>query len=198
MRFAASRPRSATLFRPAPWRRPMRVVVTGVQNPYGQAIVRALAGAGHHVRAFGTEVGSNPFADLDNVQPHPGRIEVVGSIEPVLSQREALVHAACLDAPGKDRQAHAFKIERGTLGCRYGAEREMLDHFVHVTPAHPARLYAKVQEQAMATAQATRGPINVAIIRAEAPDATAAEVLRRLESLPERGYLPGANDAITV
>lgn len=175
----------------------MRVVVTGAMNRFGRQIVQALAADGHAVRAFGVPPGEDPFG-LPNVLCHPGNVETGGSIEPVLSERQALVHAACLDEPGKDRKAHARRVERGTLYTRYGAEREQVDHFLHLTPADPGRAFAQVQRQAAETARATRGLLNVRVIEVTDPASAVAAVRRALKELPVLGAIEGADDAVTA
>lgn len=175
----------------------MRVVVTGAMNAYGRTIVEALARDGHAVRAFGVPPGEDPF-HLPNVLCHPGRVETGGSIEPVLSERQVLVHAACLDAPGKDKHAHALKVLRGTLYARYGAEREQVDHFLHLAPAQPERAFAAVQQEAAATARATRGILNVRVLEVTDPASAAEQVRRALRELPELGTIQGADDAVTA
>lgn len=175
----------------------MRVAVTGPLNPYGSAIVRELAARGHDVRAFGVPAGDDPFPDLD-VRCHPGWVQVPGSIEPVLSEREAIIHAACLDAPGKDKQAHAVLIDRGTLYTRYGAEREQVDHFIHLTPKEPDARFVDMHRRAVAQAQATRGIINVRVAEAgREPSETAREVVDLLESMPHLGTIQGVENAVT-
>lgn len=176
----------------------MRVVVTGVMNPFGAAVVRALAEAGHGVRAFGVPHDENPFQGLGNVHPHPGRIDVTGSIEPVLSQRQALIHCANLDAPGKDRKAHAFKIERGTLAARYGAEREQVDDLIALFPASPDARFAPSMEAAEAQVGRTRGFVNHRVLKVASPDDAARQVLDALRDMPALGMIEGANDAVTA
>lgn len=174
----------------------MRVVVTGAGNPQGAAIVDAMVEKGYSVRIFGVE------ADVaarwgDKVQWFPGHVATVGSIEPVLAEREVLVHAAGLDEPGKDKQAHAFHIERSTLGARYGAERELLDQFIHIAPAAGAKgVYQAIQEGAIQTVQATRR-VDAIVVHAREPAATAAEVISHIENGKHMGRMPGReNDAL--
>jgi uncharacterized protein YbjT (DUF2867 family) len=175
----------------------MRVVVTGAGNPFGSAIVRALQEAGHMIRLFGVDadVGSK-FGE--NVQWHPGHVATLGSIEPVLAEREVLVHAACLDAPGKDKQAHAVHIERGTLGARYGAERELLDQFIHITPATPSRTYSVAQKNAVDVAAGCR-KVPTTVIEAADPTQVAVAVLKAIDAVPHLGRMPGReNDALAA
>lgn len=175
----------------------MRVCVTGATNPVGEAIVRALALKGHHVRAFGVAAGDDRYDGFD-VQTFPGWVEVAGSLEPVLSEREALVHAACLDAPGKGRESarkHAIRIQKGTLYARYAAEREQVDHFVHVTPADPGKTYGALQEGAVSEVEATRGLIHVHVVVHEDDVAgTAQDVVDALESVAMLGSIVGGHD----
>ncbi len=166
----------------------MRVVVTGAGNPTGEAIVRALQKEGHMIRLFG--IDAETAARFEGVQWHPGHLTTIGSIEPVLAEREVLVHAACLDAPGKDKRQHAVHIERGTLGCKYGAERELLDQFIHVTPATPDKTYSVAQANAVATAESSR-KVPVHIVRASSPEQAAQEVLEVIEEGQHFGRYPG-------
>jgi len=177
--------------------RAMRALVTGAMNPHGDAVVRALAKAGHPVRAFGVPHDENPFEGLD-VQVHPGRIDVTGSIEPVLSQRELLVHAANLDAPGADAKAHAFKIERGTLSARYGVEREQVSAFIALFPAKPSRAFSEVLAGARAQVDGTRGFLHKKCLDVTTPEDAAAQVLAALKDMPDLGMIEGANDAVTA
>lgn len=181
----------------------MRFVVTGAGNPHGKAIVDALVAEDHQVRLFGctAEVAA---AWGETVQFHPGRLTTLGSIEPVLAEREVLIHAACLDAVvGKGKKAkvdHAVHIERGTLGCRYGAERELVEQFVHVAPPVGSKsIFQASQDKAMRTAQDTR-KVDTHIVHAHIdPAATAAEVLRCVDSDQHFGRYPGReNDAVAA
>ena len=178
---------------------PMRVLVTGATNPYGEAIVRRLAADGHAVRAFGVPAGDDRFGDIDGVTSFPGWVEVGGSIEPVLAEREALVHAACLDDPGKDKRKAAIHIERGTLYTRYAAEREQVDHFIHLAPVAPGRTYSQVQANARDQVEATRGDINVRILEVDGDiNATADRVAQALQDLPMLGTITGGHtNAVT-
>lgn len=177
----------------------MRVLVTGA-NAYGRAIAARLVAAGHHVRLFG--------GDADAVRGLPtspgslawyaGDVATGGSIEPALSERQALVHAAALDEPAKAKAANVARILRGAKYARFAAEREQVDDFVVVVPDAP-RQFAAEHAAAEAEAKLTRGTINTAIVRAGADaDAVADEVARVLGKLPELGKQPGREtDAVT-
>lgn len=180
----------------------MRVLVTGATNPVGEAIVRALLAKGHDVRAFGVRAGDDRFAGTD-AQCFPGWVEVGGSIEPVLSEREALVHAAGLDAhvKGKDGvRRHATKIQKGTMYARYAAEREQVDHFVLVMPANPGKVFGTLHAEAVSEVEQTRGDIHVHVVAHEDDvQATAADVVAALESEPMLGTIVGGHDnAVTL
>ncbi len=151
----------------------MRILVTGVGNPTGAAIVAALAESGHTVRAFGVAPGTNPFADQPRVEPFAGDAFLGGSLEPVASECQALVHAAPLD-----RTATAYQVERGTLYARYAAERELVNHLVVLMPTHAPRALAGALAQAEAHAKGARVPHTV--LAAETPEAAAREVARLL------------------
>lgn len=159
----------------------MRVLVTGPLNPVGEACVRALAQAGHEVRAFGVPPGTQPFGDLHAVACYPGDVATGGSIEPVAAQCQAIVHAASLDAPTKDRQAHAVKVERGTRYTRFSAERELVERFLCILPQSPDPAYMEAVDGAEAHAKGTN-KVPVTILRATTrdPQATAKEVVRLL------------------
>lgn len=176
----------------------MRVVVTGAGNAFGRAIVHRLLQKGHMVRLFGGDQGVvREFEGEGTVQWHPGDLRVVGSIEPVLSEREVLVHAAPMDPPTGDRAQWAITLERGAVGCRYGAERELLDQFIHLSPAHPGR-FAQAHQRAVATVEACR-KVEASVVTADDPDATADEVLRLLEDGPHFGRYPGREkDAVVA
>lgn len=175
----------------------MRVVVTGAANPQGSAIVDALVQEGYKVRLFAVD------ADVaakwgDNVQWYPGHVATTGSIEPVLAEREVLVHAAALDAPGKDKNAHAFHIERSTLACRYGAERELLDQFIHVAPPANAKgVHKQAHDHAILTAQESRKVEAIIVHAHDDPAATAHEVVTHIRNGKHLGRIPGReNDAL--
>lgn len=176
----------------------MRVVVTGAGNPFGRAIVHKLLAKGHMVRLFGggPEV-VRAFEGEGTVQWHPGDLRVVGSIEPVLAEREVLVHAATMDEPHGDRTQWALGIERGAVGCRYGAERELLDQFIHLSPARPGR-FAQAHQRAVATVESCR-KVEASVVTAVEPESTADEVLRLVEDGPHFGRYPGREkDAVAA
>jgi len=166
-------------FRGAGLARRMRVLVTGPLNPVGAAVVRALAGQGHDVRAFGVPAGEDPFHGVANVTCFPGWVEVGGSLEPVASEARALVHCAPLDAPGKDAQAHAVQVEKGTLYARYAAERELVGAFVVALPASPGR-FGKPVAAAKAHAQATRKMVPTAIVETPGDAAPVLDAFAKL------------------
>lgn len=170
----------------------MRALVTGVTNPTGQAIVKELAANGFQVRAFGT---SEDFGE--NVKSFPGWVDTAGSIEPVLAEREAVIHASCLDEI-KDKAKFAVRLERGTMYTVFGAEREQVHHFVYVRP-EITKVNQLVMEQADALVAGIRGDINVKTINASGPESTAKAVLAALRDLPIKSDIVGGNDnAVTA
>ncbi|HET6398057.1 MAG TPA: hypothetical protein VFH47_00710 [Candidatus Thermoplasmatota archaeon] len=185
----------------------MRVLVTGAENAYGQAIVRELAKAGHAVRVFGGD--ERVLETFEGVGPgivswFPGNVHIAGQIEPALSERQALVHAHPMDEPASGKRAelktHVMHLERGARYARFGAEREQVDHFILVTPGTPDRRLALAHENVVAEVRRTRGVINVQVVTATSePEAAGRDVARILQSLPELGKQPGReNDAVTA
>lgn len=169
--------------------------MTGADNPFGAAIVQALLDNGHQVRIFG---GDASLQDkFPAAQWHPGHVATPGSIEPVLAEREVLVHAAGLDAPGKDKHAHAMHIERSALGARYGAERELLDQLILVAPSDMGR-FEQAHRRAIEHAEAAR-KVSATVITASTPDDTAQHVLSALGEVAHHGRYPGReNDAVAA
>ncbi|HUR61071.1 MAG TPA: hypothetical protein VM286_01735 [Candidatus Thermoplasmatota archaeon] len=157
----------------------MRILVTGPANPVGDAVVRALAQAGHEVRAFGLPPGHDPFG-MRGVSVFAGRIDLGGSLEPAAAECQALVHCALFDAPEGSKAHRAMVLENGTLFARYAAERELVQRLVAVFPegkegAGLARAEAHVR--------ATRPTVPYALVRAATPEAAAREVLAALAPL---------------
>jgi len=177
----------------------MKVVVTGAGNQHGQAIVDALLEDGHELRLFGGH-GEDAARWGEKVQWHAGHVATIGSIEPVLSEREVLVHAACFDAPAagrKGKAAHAKMILQGTMGCRYGAERELLEYFIMVAPAGGGAFRQVIQE-AVAFAKGCRN-VPTTIIEASLPEQSASQVRRAIAALQPLGRYPGREtDAVTA
>lgn len=164
----------------------MRILVTGPLNPVGQAVVAWLAGEGHQVRAFGTDPAeADPFAGQANVESYPGWAEVGGSLEPDMSECQALIHCASLDAPAEDQQAHAVHIERGTLYARYAAERELVGAFVVVLPPAPGRVWGKVVSAARDHAKGTRN-VPTVLVESEDPDTVIEAVKGALAKAPPK------------
>lgn len=151
----------------------MRVLVTGVENPTGKAIVESLADAGHQVRAFGLAPGTNPFQGRANVEPFAGDAALGGSLEPVAAECQAVVHAANLD-----RAATAITVEAGTRYARFAAERELVEHLIVLMPVGNRRGLAKGLETAETDTRAARVPHT--LLAAETPQAAALEVARLL------------------
>lgn len=149
--------------------------MTGVENPVGRAVVEALAGAGHEVRAFGVAPGADPFRGRAGVSCFAGVVENAGSLEPVASEAQVIVHCANLDEPAgsKDKVAHAVHIAQGTLYTRYAAERELVQRFIHVQPWSPGRAWAKALEQAETYVNGTK-VVPTSIVRADPANPTAA------------------------
>jgi len=176
----------------------MRVLVTGSSNPTGRALVEALLQDGHTVRIFGVdaEVGAS-FGG--RVQWHPGSLVTAGSIEPATAEREAVVHAAPLDAPRKDKTQHAVYIERGTMYTRYAAEREQVDHFIHIAPAVGAQgRFAAAHAAAITTVEQTRGSVHWKVLHDDGA-ATVEHVLAALREGGRLGKQPGREtDAVTI
>lgn len=154
----------------------MRILVTGPLNPVGRAVATALAGDGHQVRAFGVEAGGDPFRGDPRIECYPGWLRVGGSLEPVASECQALVHCGALDAPGKDRQAHAVHIEKGTLYARYAAEREPVGAFIAVFPPGAGRAWGKAVDQARAHVAGTHRLVPTTVVESDDPDTVVAEV----------------------
>ncbi len=176
----------------------MRVVVTGAGNPVGRAIVHKLLAHGHMVRIFGDDAGVvSQFEGEGTVQWHAGDLRVLGSIEPVLAEREALVHAAACDKPLANKTAWAETVERGALGCKYGAERELLEQLIHVVPSNTGR-FGEAHALAVGHIEACR-KVEASVITAHDPETTATEVVHLLETGPNRGRYPGREtDAVAA
>ena len=195
-----SKPGLASLKPPPAVQTVMRILLTGAGNPFGKAIVEALLRDGHHIRVFGD--GPETIRGLDRlgtVAWYPGDLQVGGSIEPALSERQVIVHAAPCDEPGKDARQHAVKVERGSLYARYGAEREQVDHFIHVAPAEPERAWRTVQQNAVQAVQGMRGDIVTTFIPAKTPEQAARDVVAALKAKPLLGKQPGREtDAVTA
>jgi uncharacterized protein YbjT (DUF2867 family) len=167
----------------------MRILVTGPANPVGAAVVRALAAAGHEVRAFGVPPGRDPFG-LPGIAIFPGRIDLGGSLEPVASECQAIVHCAALDAIAGSKAHRALVLENGALFARYAAERELVQRLVVVLPAQPDKADAEAIARAEARVKATRPTVPVTLLRAASPEAAARDVLAALA--PLAALPPGA------
>ncbi len=156
----------------------MRVLVTGSENPFGRAVVDALAKAGHRVRAFGVAPGTDPFHGLANVECYPGDVALGGSIEPPACECQAIVHCANLDEPGTDAKQHAIHIAEGTRYTRYAAEREFVGQLVYVAPWSPGRKWADALNKADVHIEGAR--VNHVTIRADPsnPGAAVEQILR--------------------
>lgn len=161
----------------------MRILVTGPTNPVGAPLVRALANAGHEVRAFGVPAGDDPFHGLAKVRCFPGDVAVGGSLEPVASECQAIVHAASLDGMGDDAKAHSAHIEKGTLYARYAAERELVQLFACLLPAEAPRAYGKAVSQARTHAKATRKLVPHLVLDVADPGAAVQSVLAAIANL---------------
>jgi uncharacterized protein YbjT (DUF2867 family) len=172
----------------------MRVLVTGPQSPVGRTLVEAIAKAGHHVRAFGVPPGEKPFAGTPNVECYPGQVELGGSVEPVASEVQAVVHCSNLDEPGRDRKAHAIHIAKGTLYVGYAAQRELVDDYICLMPWSPGR-WSEALRRAQEAAEAVRVPH--AVVRVDPANLQPAidEVLRRLSRITTIQYQDTASPA---
>jgi NAD(P)-dependent dehydrogenase (short-subunit alcohol dehydrogenase family) len=163
-------------------RRAVRVLVTGALNPVGRAVALALAQEGHQVRAFGIEPGSDPFHGVSGVDCFPGWVHVGGSLEPVAAECQAIVHCAAHDAV-EDKQAHALKVEKGTLYARYAAEREYVGAFVVSLPT-ANRAWSTVLAQARTHAEGTRKAIPTRIVDGNDPHAVLAAFKQLAAKMP--------------
>ena len=162
----------------------MRILVTGAANPFGAAVCEALAHAGHNVRAFGVPAGDDPFHGAGNIECYPGDIVTGGSIEPVASECQVLVHAANLDEPTGDRVADSVHVEAGTRYARYGAERELVSQFIVLFPAAVPRAIGTALQQAEAHVKATRKLVPHFLVTVTTPDEAARQVLAIVAKVP--------------
>lgn len=162
----------------------MRILVTGAANPYGAAVARAAADAGHDVRAFGIPAGKDPFHDA-RIACFPGLLASGGSIEPVASQCEAIVHCSAFDAMGKDKVASGVQLSKGTMYARYSAERELVSQFIAVFPTQPARALSAAVQASQAEVAATRKIVPHVILRASTPEDAAKQAVAQLAKAPK-------------
>lgn len=162
----------------------MRILVTGAANPFGAAVCRAAADAGHEVRAFGIPAGQDPFHD-PRIACFPGVLATGGSIEPVAAQCEAIVHCANFDDAGKDKAAHLQHIERGTLYARYSAERELVSQFIALSPLAPTRAVAAALKAAESQVAATRKLVPNVLLRVATPADAAQQAVAQLAKRPK-------------
>lgn len=168
----------------APLAPAMRILVTGAANPFGAAVCRSLAHAGHTVRAFGVPAGDDPFQGAANIECYPGDIVTGGSIEPVAAECQAIVHAANLDDPTGDRSADAVHVEAGTRYARYGAERELVQKFIALFPAAVPRGIGAAVQQAEAHVKGTRKLVPHTLLYVATPDEAARQVVAALPQAP--------------
>lgn len=153
----------------------MRVLVTGAGNPFGAAVAEALAEAGHDVRAFGVPAGSQAFQH-DRIAAFPGDLATGGSMEPVASQCQAIVHCANLDAPSGDKARDAARIEAGTRYARYCAERELVSKFIAVFPPLAPRGLRAPLKAAEAHVAATRALVAHHLVHVATPQEAVQQV----------------------
>jgi nucleoside-diphosphate-sugar epimerase len=103
----------------------MRVLVTGSAGHLGEALIRALPGAGHE--AFGADINVSPFTD------HVGSIADRRFANRCIAGMDAIVHAATLHKPHvatHTRQAFIDTNVTGTLNLLEEAARVRVRAFV--------------------------------------------------------------------
>ena len=154
----------------------MRVIVTGAANPFGAAVCKALAKAGHDVRAFGIPAGEDPFHGAAGISCFPGDIASGGSVEPVAAECQAFVHASNLDPAGDDRVAQGVHIEAGTRYARYSAERELVSMFAALFPAAAPRGLGDAVKKAEAHVAGTRKIVPHVALHVATPDEAVKQV----------------------
>lgn len=177
-----------------------RVLVTGATGGFGLAIVAALAGAGHKVRATGRKVELAPRLEALGAEFLPADLTDKGAADRLCEGRDSIVHAAALSSSWGDPRAFEAINVRATRALLDAAGRAGAKRFVFISSPS---IYAEMRDRIGLTEAdpPARNPLNhyaltklVAermVLAANGPDlATAAVRPRAIVGPDDKVLLP--------